>query len=161
IARWNSYSRVVASIEKIAPPVLWGPSPLTPMRPVSFRALNIDGSATTLIYRFGRDTSDVNFLKFDVTNLAYWIRHRGRSAVIGVGGGRDVLSAHLFGFRDITGVELNPIFVDLLTNEFRRYAGLVDLPGVRLIVDDARSWFARTQDRFDLIEMSLVDTWAA
>jgi len=39
----------------------------------------------------------------DVTNVAYAIRHTGRAAVIGVGGGRDVLSARFFGFRDITG----------------------------------------------------------
>ena len=28
-------------------------------------------------------------------------------------------------------------------------------------VDEARSWFARSTDRFDLIQMSLIDTWAA
>jgi hypothetical protein len=28
-------------------------------------------------------------------------------------------------------------------------------------VDEARSWFARTPEHFDLIEMSLIDTWAA
>ena len=66
---------------------------------------------------------------------------------VGVGGGPDVWSAYVFGFRDITGVELNPIFVDLLTCEFRDYNGLADLPGVRLVVDDARGWFARTNQR--------------
>jgi hypothetical protein len=81
--------------------------------------------------------------------------------VIGVGGGRDVLSAYLFGFRDVTGVELNPIFIDLLTRDFRDYNRLASLPGVHLFVDEARSWFARTDQRFDLIEMSLIDTWAA
>jgi hypothetical protein len=57
----------------------------------------------------------LEFLKYDITNLAYYIRHAGRAAVIGVGGGRDILSAHLFGLRDITGVELNPIFIDMLS----------------------------------------------
>ena len=28
-------------------------------------------------------------------------------------------------------------------------------------MDEARSWFARTNERFDLIQMSLIDTWAA
>ena len=32
---------------------------------------------------------------------------------------------------------------------------------MRFVVDDGRSWFARTQEKFDLIEMSMVDTWAA
>jgi hypothetical protein len=123
--------------------------------------LNIDGAATSILYRFDGDLSKLDFLRYDITNLAYAIRREGRAAVIGVGGGRDVLSAYAFGFRDITGVELNPIFVDFLTREFRDYNRVADLPGVRLIVDEARSWFARTNERFDTIQMSLIDTWAA
>ena len=72
-----------------------------------------------------------------------------------------MLSAHLFGFQDVTGVELNPIFIGWLTDRFRDYNHLADLPGTRFFVDEARSWFARTTERFDLIEMSLIDTWAA
>ena len=106
-------------------------------------------------------SAELDFLRYDVTNLAYRIRNRGRSAVIGVGGGRDMLSAHLFGFEDVTGVELNPIFIDWLTYRFRNYNHLADVPGTRFFVDEARSWFARTTERFDLIEMSLIDTWAA
>ena len=81
--------------------------------------------------------------------------------MIGVGGGRDLLSAHFFGFADVTGVELNPTFISWLTRRFRDFNHLADLPGTRFNVDEARSWFARTHERFDLIEMSLVDTWAA
>ena len=32
---------------------------------------------------------------------------------------------------------------------------------MKLVVYEARSWFARNQQSFDLIQMSLVDTWAA
>jgi predicted membrane-bound spermidine synthase len=81
--------------------------------------------------------------------------------VIVVGGGRDLLSAYICGIHGVTGVELNPIFIDMLTGPFRHYNGLAGLPGIRLFVDEARSWFARTSERFDLIEMSLIDTWAA
>jgi len=44
---------------------------------------------------------------------------------------------------------------------------LPDLPGcprcpaIHFHVDEARSWFARTEERFDLIQMSMIDTWAA
>ena len=89
--------------------------------------VSIDGSAGTTIYRFKGDLSEVDFLRFDITNLAYAIRNRGRAAIIGVGGGRDLLSAYLFGFRDITGVELNPVFIDLLTHQFRSYNHVADL----------------------------------
>jgi hypothetical protein len=32
---------------------------------------------------------------------------------------------------------------------------------VRLLADEGRSWFARSNEHFDLIQMSMVDTWAA
>ncbi|MDB5398402.1 MAG: hypothetical protein JWQ55_420 [Rhodopila sp.] len=159
--RWNSFSRVRASQDEIGAPDLWGPSPYTPAAQVSQRRMDIDGSAGTVMYRFDGDDTKIDFLRYDITNLAYTIRSHGRAAIIGVGGGRDLLSAHLFGFRDLTGVELNPVFINLLQHRFRDFNHLADIPGTRLVVDEARSWFARTQDRFDLVEMSLVDTWAA
>jgi len=73
------------------------------------------------MYCFDGDFGKLDFLRYDVTNLAYYIRHTGRTAVIGVGGGRDILSAHFFGFQDITGVELNPIFIDMLSRVFLSY----------------------------------------
>ena len=64
-------------------------------------------------------TSEVlGFLRFDVTNLAYAIPYLKTGAVIGVGSGRDVLSQRLFGVSDVTGVEINPIIVDVLQHHF-------------------------------------------
>ena len=123
--------------------------------------MTIDGGAASPMYRFDGALSKLEFLKYDITNLAYSIRRNGRAVVIGVGGGRDLLSAVYFGFRDVTGVELNPIFIDLLTRGLRNYNRLASLPGVRLIVDEGRSWFARSNEHFDVIQMSMVDTWAA
>jgi len=120
-------------------PAMWGPSPMMPMTEIDQRLLSIDGEAGTYMYRFSGDLAELEFLRYDITNLAYHIRNRGRSAVIGVGGGRDVLSAYLFGFREITGVEINPGFLEFLTDRFRDFNHLSDLTGVRLVDDDARS----------------------
>jgi hypothetical protein len=162
--RWNSFSRVAVYRSRTMAPLLWGASPALPPGLLrDQRILDIDGGAGTAMPRFDGDPDSVSYLKYDVTNLAYFARSSGRAAVVGVGSGRDLLSAHLFGFRDITGVELNPIFVDLLTDpaKLRGYAGVADLPGVRLVVDDGRSWFARTREKFDLVQMSMIDTFAA
>jgi hypothetical protein len=162
--KWNSYSRIHVGYPVKTAPMLWSPSDrMPPGVGIWQRALDIDGSAYTNMFRFDGNTEDVSFLKYDVTNVAYAVRNTGRAAIIGVGGGRDVLSAWLFGFRDITGVELNPIFIDLLTRRqpFAAFAGLAGRPGIQFHVDEARSWFARTQERFDLIQMSMIDTWAA
>ena len=160
IVLWNSFSRIDVGPTKRWPS-MWGPSPTMPAIEFEERGMQIDGSAGSPMYRFDGDLSKLEFLKYDITNLAYSIRHDGRAAVIGVGGGRDLLSAKYFGFRDVTGVELNPIFVNLLTDSLRDYNRVTDLPGVRLYVDEGRSWFERSDQRFDLIQMSMVDTWAA
>ena len=106
--KWNSYSRIHVGYPVKAPPMLWSPSDRMPKTlEVWQRPLDIDGSAYTNMFGFDGTADDVSFLKYDVTNAAYSIRNTGRAAIIGVGGGRDVLSARYFGFRDITGIELN------------------------------------------------------
>lgn len=162
--QWNSFSRVIATRSIVRPPALWEASPaFQPEGPVPQRELNVDGFAGTIMPEFSGDLDDVSFLRYDITNIAYQIRNEGRSGVIGVGSGRDLLSAYLFGFRDITGIEVNPIFVELLENpaKLRGYAGVADLPGVRLVVDEGRSYLTRSGDKFDLLQMSMIDTFAA
>jgi predicted membrane-bound spermidine synthase len=122
--------------------------------------MTIDAEANTAMYRFSGDPREIDFLRFDATALAYFIRHQGRSAVIGIGGGRDLLTASIFGFRDITGVEYNPILVRLFAQDYRDFSGAGKIPGLRIFVDDARSWFARSHEQFDLIQMSMIDSWA-
>ncbi|MCS6778791.1 MAG: class I SAM-dependent methyltransferase [Geminicoccaceae bacterium] len=163
VVAWNSFSRILAQGGPVRPEpaVMWAASPAMPETRIEQRWVNIDGEAATVMYRFeGRDQT-LDFLRYDLVNLAYAIRNEGRAAVIGVGGGRDLVSAWTFGFRDITGVEINPIFIRLLDRDFRTFNRLAEVPGVRLVVDEARSWFARTDERFDLVQMSMIDTWAA
>jgi hypothetical protein len=162
--KWNSFSRISVSGVWPKRASLWGPSPALPSgKGVAERYLEIDGFAGTAMPQFSGDLASVDYLKYDITNLAYWIRPRGRVGIVGVGSGRDLLSAYVFGASDVTGVELNPIFIDLLTDpkKLRSFAGLADLPRVRLVVDEGRSWFARTREKFDVIEMSMIDTFAA
>jgi spermidine synthase len=53
------------------------------------------------------------------------------------------------------------IIIDLLKRHFSDYTAIATLDGVKFEVDEARSWFARTPRSFDVIQMSLIDTWAA
>ena len=161
---WNSFSRVDIGTTENTRPFLWGPSPRFAdewTTPLTQRYMRIDGAAGTTLYRFEGRRDELSFLKYDVTTLAYSIRNTGKAAVIGVGGGRDILSAYHFGFDDITGVDINPIFIANLARRYTDFSRVAALPGVRLHVDEARSWFTRTPERFDLIQMSLIDTWAA
>jgi len=159
--KWNSFSRIAVSHSEKAPANLWGPSPRFAPDQIEQRWMTIDGGAGTAVYRFFGDLDEVAFLRYDVTNLAYALPGLQTGAVIGVGGGRDLLSARLFGLSDVVGVEINPIFIDLLTRRFSRYTAIGRLSGTTFEIDEARSWFARADRAFDIIQMSLIDTWAA
>jgi hypothetical protein len=160
---WNSFSRVVVYPEKKERPQIFGTKMPLDGWIINQRNLNIDGGAATTAYSFTGNLKDVDFLRYDVTNLAYFLPDRKRAGIIGVGAGRDVLSAALFGLKDITGVEINPIIVRLVTREpgFVDFTNLTTLPGTKFVLDEGRSWFARTEEFFDIIQMTLVDTWAA
>jgi spermidine synthase len=158
---WNSFSRVVVYKGSEGYPQLWGPSPLTPRNErITQYLMNIDGSAGTILRKFS-SLKDIEHLKYDVTNIAFYLRPNGTACIIGIGAGKDVQSAILFGHEKIVGIDLNPIFIDLLQNRFREFAGIANYKGVRLVSDEARSYLSKTDETFSIIQMSLIDTWAS
>ena len=95
--------------------------------------------------------------------LANVLRPRGEYAIIGPGGGVDVLRALANGSPNITGIEINPIIANTVMRE--RYADfahhLYDRPEVHLQVTDGRSFIRNSLDQYDVVQMTLVDTWAS
>jgi hypothetical protein len=160
LERWNSYSRVVVFPPQVGPPQLWGPSPVAPASELEQFSMKIDGAAGTMLRRIDKP-ADLDHLKYDVTSIAYYLRPRGSVCVIGVGGGRDVQTALAFHRTPILGLDLNPVFIDLLTGPFRDIANVATHPDVTLVADEARTYLARTRQSCDLIQMSMIDTWAA
>src|SRR5207249_339347 len=119
-------------------------------------------TAGTVLTRYRGDPSDVQFLRCDHTNLAHYIRQPAKVAIIGAGGGRDVLSALAFGQPSITAIEMNGAVVDAVNGTYGDFTGHLDQqPGVRFVNDEARSYLARTDERYDIIQVSFIDTWAA
>jgi hypothetical protein len=161
--RWNSHSRVIAFNTIRGRPHYWGPGPRAAVMSPSLESIGvqIDGAAFTPITRFDGEPRSLDWVRHDVTSLPYQIRGEGKIAVIGVGGGRDVLTALGFGARRVTGIEVNGTLVDFLEDDFSDFARLSDRSDVALVHDDGRSWLARTDQRFDLIQMSLIDTFAS
>jgi len=162
--KWNSYSRIVASPPTLRFPDMWSASPaLSRDVRIMQTQLNIDGAAGTTMSHYDGTPNSISFLQYDLTGLAYRLPGIHKSAVVGVGGGRDLMTARFFEVPDITGVELNPIFINLLTKDpfYKNFSNMTAVPNLKLHVDDARSWFASTNEKFDLVQMSMIDTWAA
>lgn len=167
VTRWNAFSRVEVrgipdDLYRLRPPVSWG---FSSMLRTQARELHLlyDADAMTQIVGFDGDLKKVEYLLWDVTSAAHHVRKNENVLVIGAGGGRDVLAALAGGARSVAGVEINDVTVELMRTRFHDYTdGLyVDHPRVTITVEDGRSYVQHTEERFDLIQASLVDTWAA
>jgi hypothetical protein len=162
-SKWNSFSRIGVYDRAHGD---WSLSPKFTGTPGESRFMDIDSAASTPILKGTGRPADAAYLRYELTAIAYQLveRPRGFTAlVIGPGGGRDLLSALVFGATHVDGVEINPIIVrDVMLGRFRDYSGnLYGDPRVAIHVDDGRSFVRRSPKRYDVIQASLVDTWAA
>jgi len=147
-ARWNALSRVEVDQQGRG------------------RAIVIDADAqTSLMNTDPLHWSDAYRRKLmsEPASLANVLRPHGDFAIIGPGGGVDVLRAVANGSPSVTGIEINPIIADdIMRDRFADYAyHLYELPQVNIHVSDGRSFVRKSRERYDVVEMTLVDTWAS
>jgi hypothetical protein len=127
-------------------------------------SLRIDGDALTAITRWRGDGDRAGWRFADrmPATLAHAMLRPRKVLVIGAGGGMDVVNALRQGAVSVTGVELNASIVELMRGRFASFSGNVyDHPRVRILHDDGRSFVEHTPERYDLIQLTLVDTFAA
>jgi hypothetical protein len=160
VSRWNSHSFVIVQKPVDDAVFMWGPGASTPPVRKAAAWIVIDGEAGTPITRWEGNLADIDWVRHDMTVLPYHLR-RGAAAVIGVGGGRDILAAIWGGNSPIVGIEVNGIILDVLQGSHREFAGIAKHPAVQLVHADARAYLTRTGQQFDVLQMSLIDTWAA
>jgi predicted membrane-bound spermidine synthase len=120
----------------------------------------IDSDAGTRITRDAGNKAAYGGIK----PIAYQLKHDANVLIIGPGGGDDVMAALTAGTKSITAVEINPIIArDVMSSEpFKSFSGAIyEQPGVRLVVDEGRSFIRSSKESYDIIQATLVDTWAA
>jgi spermidine synthase len=147
-ARWNAISRVEVDQQGTG------------------RAIVIDADAqTSLMNTEPHDWSDAyrRNLMSAAPSVANVLRPHGDFAIIGPGGGVDVLRAVANGSTNVTGIEINPIIAnDIMRDRFADYTyHLYQIPEVHLHVSDGRSFVRNSRDKYDVVQMTLVDTWAS
>jgi spermidine synthase len=148
-ARWNALSRV--EVDR------WGPA----------KSVVIDADASTYIMNVEPDhvqgTPWEGILMSAPPALANVLRPRGNFAIIGPGGGVDVLRALTNGSPSVTGIEINPIIANtIMRGRYATYSKhLYQRPDVDMHVTDGRSYLRSSPKKFDVVQMTLVDTWAS
>jgi hypothetical protein len=166
--KWNSNSRLAmvdwydSKIHQRITFMSWGLSDRYQGWLPRQHLITIDGASETPLAQIKEDLSEHKYLEWDVTALPYHLRRGAKTLVIGAGGGRDLMTAVYFGSRDVTGVELNPDIAAWVTGRYADWNGRFFLrPEVHLIVDDGRNFVRASPDKYDVLQISMIDTFAA
>lgn len=125
-------------------------------------AVFTDGDSITALTAYGGDPATVAYLGRTTAALPYRILHRPRVLILGAGGGEQVLLALSAGAGTVDAVEVNPQMINLARVRFADFAGgIFSRPDVHLHLAEARAFAATTGERYDLIQMPLLDSFGA
>jgi hypothetical protein len=143
---WNAYSRIDA-VEGVEPKIL--------------ARLYIDSDAWTDIREWDGRLESATDLRDSYRALPFRLVPNARTLIIGPGGGPDVVSALASGSRHVTAVEMNPLMLKFVRHYGPRAANLYDRPDVETIQSEGRNFISRTDQKFDIILLGFVDSWAS
>jgi len=151
---WNSFSRV-GVIEEHHP----NGSP--------YWLIRIDADAATGIatydWQHGLTEDNRAGLLRQGQGMPYALRPGAKTLIIGPGGGYDVSRALAGGSQDVTAVEINPLIANKIMREVMAQDtfGIYFLPEVHLYVEDGRSFVRSSTEKYQVLQATLVDTWAS
>src|SRR5918992_457267 len=130
--------------------------------PHELASIIIDADAATPIYRWNGSQSDIAWIQKYMDYLPYEMINANNTLVIGSGGGEDILVALSAGADNVTAVELNPLVVSAV-KRFDSQSGNVynTNNNVELFIDDGRRFISSSSEKYDVIVLKLVDSWAA
>lgn len=143
---WNAYSRIDA-VEGIDRGEL--------------ARLFIDSDAWTRVHEWDGQIETATNWRDSYRALPYRLVPNAETLIIGPGGGPDVVSALASGARKVTAVEMNPLMLKFVRHYGARAANLYDRPDVDAILSEGRNFISRTDQKFDIILMGFVDSWAS
>jgi hypothetical protein len=146
--KWNSFSRVGVKGD----------------RGSAMMFIDADASTGIPAFDFSKlSEQDLRDLLYQGPGLPYAFHPGAKTLIIGAGGGWDVARALASGARDVTGVEINPIIATtVMRDRFPHLSrNLYSRPEVRIVVEDGRSFVRRTKEKYQVIQATLVDTWAS
>ena len=149
----------------------WGPvfrvdvtGPLPPARLGENRMLIHDGNPGSGLWPFDGDLASLTHYDRDPRAIPFAVLDGApaRELIIGSAGGNEILASLYFGAKDIEAVELNPVTVSLLKDQFAEYTGhLTERPEVKQRQGDGRSYLARHGADYDLVWFPAPDSYAA
>ena len=135
------------------------------MEPPPQLGVFVDGNGPSALTRFDGRLAPLSYLDQLTSALPYHVlaAHQARSPrvlVLGAGSGSDVLQALYHGSAVVDAVELDRNVTGLVQQRFKDYAGnLYEQPGVQVYAAEARGFVNTSDQRYDLIQVALLDSF--
>ena len=121
-----------------------------------------DADSLSVLTRFDGELEKLAYLDYMSSALPYHLLQQPAVLILGAGGGAEVLQALYHQSGHVDAVELNPQVVELVNRKFADFTGaLYELPGVTIHNGEARGYIAASADRYDLIQVTLLDSFNA
>lgn len=120
-----------------------------------------DGDGVSAVNHF-EDLNDLSCYDYVSSAVGYHLFERPAVCIIGAGGGSDVAQALALGAGRVTAVEMNSQIVDLMRGELSCFsADIYKNDDVNVVVAEGRAFLQGTTERFDLINICLLDSFGA
>ncbi len=134
----------------------------TRFEPPEQLAVFTDGDSMSAITRFDGNLDALGYMGDVTAAFPYALLDAPHVLILGAGGGAHVLLALYNGAAKIDAVELNPQMTSLVKDRYADFAGhLYDDKRITVHTQEARGFVARSEDQFDLIQVALLDSFAA
>jgi len=164
VAQRSSPLGQLAVIESIRIPLRYAPglSLNSSSEPLPQLGVYIDGESATVLTQATNDRSNLDYLDQVSWALPYHLSSVGKVLIVGAGGGTDILQAQYNNVKDIHAVELNPQIIRLVQQDYGDYTGhLYDQDNVKVHIAEVRDYLSANQNRYNLIQLALVDGFIA
>jgi spermidine synthase len=116
------------------------------------QVLFVDGDGGSAVNLVAGDDLAMKYVDWLPSAVAYVVRPGHKFLVIGVGGGTELHQAARQDAHELTGVELHPHVARLAA---------ANAPWADVRVAEGRAFIRRSRDRYDVIQISLLDSLAA
>lgn len=121
-----------------------------------------DGWAGTFILNFSQHPEGLSVIGNSLYSAALGLKAHPRVLVVGMGGGNDVWAAWLRDPEHVKAIELNRQILEIHRSVLPQYSrALVDDPRIEMVHGEGRSELMRDDQRYDVVQMTGIDTWTA
>jgi len=138
-----------------------GLSLISPFQVPVQKGIFLNAGSMSPITPFKRDKNNIQYLRYLTSYLPFHVmdkNKRNHVLIIGSGGGESILKSILSQFKNIDALEVDKRVISLMKNQFKTYSGhIYTRKNVTILNQEARSFIKQTKNKYNLIELSMID----